>query len=285
MSVILPPPPRRPSSPFINGATRLFGIVGHPIVQGKSPEIITPALQARGLNAVLVPLDISPDDFPSVFPGLLRLGNLDGLIVTVPHKKAALSYMDRLGPRAEAAGAASVLARSSDGLWVGDLLDGCGCRASIENRGVKIKGSTVQLLGAGGAGGAIALELLAAGPAMLRIHDPDLIQLKTLLERIEPHAGPTAIQQGLGPADILVNASPVGMNAPDESPVPDSYIMRGLVVMDCVMEPDPTRLLRTAARQGAHTISGREMFDSQVDSAVEFFVHANSSTAQRISFR
>ena len=284
MKELLPAPPRRPSSPFVNGETRLYGIVGHPIAQAKSPEIITPVLQARGINGVLAPVDITPADLDRVFPALLQIRNLDGLVVTAPHKAGVVPHLHRLGTRAEAAGAASVLARSADGHWLGELFDGTGCCASMENRGVDICGRVVQLLGAGGAGSAIAVEILTRAPKILRIHDPDRGRLEALLARLAPRRDRATIEAGFGPAEILVNASPVGMRAPDDCPVPQDYLTPGLVVMDCVMEPDPTRLLRLAAAAGAFTVSGREMFDSQVDAACDFFAHVNARRAVEVSF-
>ncbi len=288
MKDLLPAPPRRPSSTFVNGETRLYGIVGHPVAQAKSPEIVTPALRTLGINGVLVPLDIAPADLACVFPALLRLGNLDGLVVTVPHKAGVVSHLHRLGPRAEAAGAASVLARSADGHWLGELFDGTGCCAAMENRGVDIAGREVQLLGAGGAGSAIAVELLTRRPKTLRIHDPDPGRIEALLARLAPRRGRTTLATGLGPAEILVNASPVGMRAADDCPVPEDYLTDclapGRVVMDCVMEPDQTRLLRLAAEAGAFTVSGREMLDSQIDAACDFFAHVNARPAAEVSF-
>ena len=284
MTTRLAPPARRPSSTLVNGQTRLFGIIGHPISQARSPEAITPAMQARGMNAVVVPIDIAPVDLPAIFPALLRVGNLDGLVVTVPHKAAIMPWLDRIGPRAAAAGAASVLARSADGKWLGELFDGAGCCASIENRGVAIAGSVVQLLGAGGAGSAIAMEMLRKGPATLRIHDPDTSRLGRLVERLEEQGAPVKIEAGLDRADILVNASPAGMLAPDDCPVPEAYITPDLVVMDCVMDPDPTCLLRLAQQAGAFTISGWEMFDSQIETVCDFFADVNETAAADVIF-
>lgn len=280
----LPPPPRQPTTTLVTGATRLFGIIGNPIAQAKSPQVLTPALRARGLDAVLVPIDIAPTDLPTVFPALLRLGNLDGLVVTVPHKAAILPWLDRTGPRAKAAGAASVLARSADGAWLGELFDGTGCCTAIERRGVGIAGSVVQLLGAGGAGSAIAVEMLARAPAVLRVHDPDAQRLNALITRLSAQQSPVQLERGLGPADILVNASPVGMQDPGACPVPATYLSPDLVVMDCVMDPDETALLRLAHAAGAFTVSGREMFDSQVDAVCDFFQHVNGALARDVVF-
>lgn len=285
MTLILPAPQRRTSSAFVNGATRMFGIIGDPIEQVKSPETVTAEFQARGRNAVLVPIEIGATHLASVFPALLKVKNLDGLIVTMPHKAAVIPFLDALAPRAQAMGAASVLAKSSDGHWLGELFDGAGCCTAIENRGVSIAGKQVQLLGAGGAGSAIAFEMLSRKPATLRISDPNSTLREQLISRLKPFAGTCELQHGLGPAEILVNASPVGMHAPNDCPVPKSYLSPDLVVMDCVLEPDPTLLLRLASEIGALAVSGREMLDSQIDAVCDFFERVNTSLASDLELR
>jgi shikimate dehydrogenase len=275
---------RQRARSFLNGETRLFGIVGHPVVQTRSPGVFSHEFHARGVNAVLVPIDLSPWNFATAFPALLAIDNLDGLVITVPHKAAVLPWLDRIAPRAAAGGAVSVLARALDGKWVGDLFDGAGCCAAIEARGAQLDGRTVQLLGAGGAGSSIALEVLTRAPRELRIHDPDDARLTALLARLLPHAGTARVVTGLGPADILINASPVGMHAPKDCPFPAELLTHDMIVMDCVTEPEITRLLDLALRCGAIAVTGREMFDSQVDAVCDFFAHVKKSSAEEVVF-
>ena len=96
---------------YVSGGTRLFGIVGDPIVQVRSPEMFTAAFRARGLDAVLVPLHVRPDVFEACLSGLMRLSNLDGLIFTIPYKARALGLAATLGTQAEIVGAINALAR------------------------------------------------------------------------------------------------------------------------------------------------------------------------------
>src|SRR3954447_20554374 len=96
---------------YVRGATRLFGIVGHPIKQVRSPEMFTAAFRARGLDAILIPLHVAPDAFNTCLAGLMRLANLDGLIFTIPFKARALELAGTLGAQAEIVGAINALAR------------------------------------------------------------------------------------------------------------------------------------------------------------------------------
>ena len=102
---------------YVSGKTRLFGIVGHPIAQVRSPEMITAELTSRGHDAVLVPMHVLPDDFDACLPQLMRVRNLGGLVITIPFKVRACALADELGADARAVGAVNALARGADGRW------------------------------------------------------------------------------------------------------------------------------------------------------------------------
>src|SRR5690606_35832592 len=106
-------------TPMINGSTRLYGIVGHPIAQVRSPEVMTAWLQKAKHNAILVPLHILPEQFDDALRGIMALQNLDGLIVTVPYKARAMALAHTLLPNAQRVGAINALRRNSDGTWSG----------------------------------------------------------------------------------------------------------------------------------------------------------------------
>jgi len=94
---------------FINGKTRLYGIVGDPIEQVRSPEMVTWEMQRRQHNAVLVPLHVAREEFDSVMTDIMRIRNLDGLIFTIPFKVKAASLAKSLGPQATQIGAINAL--------------------------------------------------------------------------------------------------------------------------------------------------------------------------------
>jgi shikimate dehydrogenase len=286
VNVVLPimreAPERAGSVDFVSGRTRLYGIVGHPIEQVRSPETLTYELRKRGLDAILLPIHIEPDAFDEVFPQLLRIANLDGLVITVPHKPGAVRHVARTGPLGEISRSISVIGRTRDDHWVGEMFDGVGCVASILRRGVGISGSRVMLYGAGGAGAAIAVELARHAPASLTIFDPNHTKLTHLIEGLRqayPAVTISGGEAGLSSIDLLVNASPVGMLDESLAPISASQIPSNVVVMDAIMKPDRTKLLRIAEESGCLTVYGREMLDSQIARACDFLLRARTSLA------
>ena len=158
----------------LNGASRLYPIIGDPIAQVKSPAGVSETLQAAGLNALVVPLHVAPADVGACFAALATIRNVDGLIITIPHKFAASVACATLSPRAQFLGAANTLRRNLDGTFHGDMFDGLGYVAARRKNGCEPAGKRVLLAGAGGAGSAIAHALLEAGAAVLAIHEPDV---------------------------------------------------------------------------------------------------------------
>ena len=90
-----------PSQPLIGGSTRLFAIIGDPIGQVKSPTTFNPRFAAAGLDAVLIPVHVRPERFDETVSGLMAVGNLDGIIVTVPYKARIVPFIDHLLPTAD----------------------------------------------------------------------------------------------------------------------------------------------------------------------------------------
>ncbi len=155
MTALIPP----------DGATRLIPIVGDPIAQVKSPAGITAALHARGINAYVMPVHVGAADLDACLDGMSRARNVDAMVATVPHKFAAFRHAATATPRATLLGAANVLRRNKDGSWHADMLDGIAFVAALRGAGCNPAGRRALLVGAGGAGAAIALALLDAGIA------------------------------------------------------------------------------------------------------------------------
>jgi shikimate dehydrogenase len=260
---------------YVSGRTRLYGIVGHPIEQVRSPEMITAELRARGCDAVLVPMHVLPDAFEAVMPQLMQLQNLGGLVFTIPFKVRACAFADELGDSARVVGAINTLARAADGRWRADIFDGQGCVEAFRRRGLKFGGQRVMLIGAGGAGSAIAAAVGVERPASLRVFDVDAERARTLAEKVaqanpgvDVQAGPPTIV-GI---DILLNASPVGMLDDARLPFPIATMPRELVVFDAIVKPERTPLMELAEKCGCLTFGGREMMRGQISRMVDFFL-------------
>lgn len=259
---------------YISGRTRLFAIVGHPIAQVRSPEMITAELRSRGLDAILVPVNVLPRDFDVCLPQLMRVQNLDGLVFTIPYKLRACALADELGAQAQVVGAINALARRRDGRWHGDIFDGLGCVEAFRQHGIAFAGKRVMLLGAGGAGSAIAAAIGVERPASLRIFDVDIERARELAATVaqaNPGVAVTATAPTTRDIDILLNASPVGMLEDARLPLPVADLQRELIVFDAIVKPERTPLITLAEQFGCTTVYGREMMRGQIARMVDFF--------------
>jgi shikimate dehydrogenase len=259
---------------YVSGKTRLFGIVGHPIEQVRSPEMITAEMTSRGYDAVLVPMHVLPDDFETVVPALLRMRNVGGLVFTIPFKARACAFADELGAQARAIGVINALARGADGRLRGDIFDGLGCVEAFRRRDIALAGKRVLLIGAGGAGSAIAAAVASEAPASLAIHDVDGPRAQDLVDKVaraNPGARVSVGKPAVEGIDILLNATPVGMLDDPRLPVAIDRIASEVVVFDAIVKPERTPLLALAQRCGCTTVQGREMMRGQIARMVDFF--------------
>jgi shikimate dehydrogenase len=259
---------------YISGETRLFAIVGHPIQQVRSPEMVTAELTRRGHNAILVPLDVRPEEFESCVGQFMRVRNLDGLIFTIPFKQAACALAGELGAQARVVGAINAMARGDGDKWVGDIFDGLGCVEAFRRRQQSFRDRRVMLIGAGGAGAAIGVAVAHQGPAAIRIFDPDEVRATRLVEaigKIDPRIDVCFAEPTIERIDMLLNASPVGMLGDDRMPIEVAKIPAEIIVFDAIVKPEFTKFLTFAQQCGCRTILGREMMRGQIGKIVDFF--------------
>lgn len=254
----------------LDGSTAVLGIIGDPIAQVKAPLPLTRLLQARGINAVLVPMHVQGDDVAALLNALQAVRNVTGIVVTVPHKQRVAGLPVELLSAAREAQAVNVIRRSADG-WQGDLLDGAGFLAGLVRNGFDVKGRSVGLVGAGGAGNAIAFALARAGAASIDVHDADETKRAALVERLRALGHTARRWDAASPRDLVVNATPMGMKEGDPLPVALSAIQRGHIVAEVIMEPATTPLLVQAQQLGAHTVQGRHMMNEQLEAMADFF--------------
>ena len=258
----------------IDGSTRLYAIIGDPIAQVRSPQVFNPRLRAAGRNAVLVPLHVRPERFEETLRGLMALGNLDGLVVTIPYKARALALADRVLPTGRQVGAVNALRREPDGSWTGDMFDGRGLVRGLAGQGHTVAGRRVMLIGAGGAGSAVAMALAEAGAAGITLFDVDAAKAESVAARVT-EAYPACAVRVAPPAveghDTLVNATPIGMAPGDGLPADLGRLDPGLLVVDVIMKPEVTLLLRHAQACGCRTMGGRHMLEGQAEEVMRFF--------------
>jgi len=258
----------------LDGRTVVLGIIGDPIAQVKAPMPLTRLLQSRGLDAVLVPLHVKTADIDALLTAFGKLHNFAGFIVTVPHKQTIARRLGaHLSPAAQRASAANVVRRTAEGDWEADLLDGTGFVAGLTRAGFDPRGTTAHIVGAGGAASAIAFALGEAGTARIGIHDIDAARRDQLLAQLRAYDIDAFYWDGsdLHDAQLLINATPLGMRAHDPLPLPAEALYPGLWVAEVIMSPAVTPLLETAAARGCRTHEGRHMMEQQLGLMADFF--------------
>ena len=254
----------------ITGTTRITQIIGHPIRQVRAPDLLNADLARHGADTVLVPIDIPPDAVAG-FVSLQRAwANSPGFIVTVPHKRAVAALCDRLSPRAARLGAVNIVVRGADGTLAGDHLDGLGCVAAARRHGFDPRGKAALIVGAGGAGSAIADAFAEAGLARLVLRDLDTARVAWVAAALAASFPSLRIEADPGDLsgfDLVVNATPVGMNGKGGLPIPEAEIATlrpGTHVVDVVTDPRVTPFLDAARARGCAVQPGGDMVAAQI---------------------
>jgi shikimate dehydrogenase len=259
---------------MISGKTTLVPLLGYPTEAFKAPMIYNPWFEARGIDAVVVPMGVKPGDFPATLRQLFKLSNIRGALVTMPHKITAMSLMDEVTPTARVAGACNAILLRPDGTLLGDQFDGAGFVLGVLRNGVKLEGARVLVSGNGGVGCAIAASLAAAGVAQMALFDQQEEASRSLAGRLREHYPALAVTTGSNdPAgyDLIVNATPLGMKEGDPLPFAVSRIAPSTFVGEVVMKSAITPLLAAARARGCRIQVGTDMLFEQIPAYLEFF--------------
>ena len=248
----------------VTGATRVAGVVGSPVRHSLSPTLLNAAFRATGLDWVFAAFEV-PEGLGAAAVAAMRTLDLGGLSVTMPHKAVACAAVDRRTAAAEALGAVNCVFHQ-DGRLVGDNTDGPGLvDALVRDEGLDLAGRRCVLLGAGGAGRAVARALSEAGVAEVVVvnRSPDPARRAAELAGSVGRVGDV---RAVAAADLVVNATSVGMAGgpgAGASPVDPDLIRPGQVVVDLVYHPSETPLLAAARARGAVGVNGVGMLVHQ----------------------
>ncbi|UCH48148.1 MAG: shikimate dehydrogenase [Betaproteobacteria bacterium] len=258
----------------IDGNTRVYAVIGDPVSAVRSPEWFNMLFDKNGVNAVLIPLQVGRDDLAAAFAGLKTMRNLDGLVVTMPHKAPMCQLLDELGPAARTVEAVNAARREPDGRWIGDMFDGRGCVRGLRDQGHEVEGRSVFLLGTGAAGSAVAFALAEAGVRQLVIDDVDDQRRVRVAQRVReafPGVDVQAGELGASEYDLVINATPLGMKPGDPLPFDPAGLPASTLVVDVITKPVMTPLLDQAQQSGHRIHGGNHMHAGQAIEAARFF--------------
>jgi shikimate dehydrogenase len=251
----------------IDASTKICCLIGDPVEHSLSPSIHNAGYQALRINYAYVSFQVS--DIKRAIEGIRGLG-IRGASVTIPHKTTALKYLDRIDPLAEEIGAVNTIVNDDDVL-TGYTTDGDGALKALEEV-TTLGGKKAVLIGSGGAASAIAVGLKAKGVKLVVLNRTEE-KARRLAKRVnaEGFGGLKKLSE-IPSADILINATPVGMWPKlGQSIIPRELLHNRLTVFDVVYNPRETRLLAEARERGCAVVYGYKMLLYQAVKQFELF--------------
>lgn len=261
-------------------------LFAYPAWHSLSPAMQNSAFEATGVDAVYEAWEVPPDELTQ-YLDRLRGEEFLGANVTIPHKEAVLEHLDELSEDAEFVGAVNTIVRRG-GELVGHNTDVVGFQRALLDLEVDVRSSRVLLLGAGGAGRAVAFALLSAGVKELLVHNRTYERAQRLAEDFEEMGTVQVVAADdlanvARTADLIINSTSVGLLRQgvelEESPLPEGALPERGAVMDLIYRPKVTRLLRDASASGLRIQNGLPMLIYQGAAAFFLWTGVDAPTA------
>jgi len=262
-----------------SGSTKIVKLIGYPVEHSRSPLMHNAAFQSLGLDFVYLLFSVKPPDLKEAVTGL-RASNVAGANVTIPYKEEVMKYLDEITPEAKLIGAVNTI-HNREGKLIGYNTDGQGFITSLLTDGkVKLEGQKVFLIGAGGAGKAVAVKLAERGVERLVITDKIVERAETLVGRLRENI-PDCPVYALFPDDkefaktllgstLLVNATSMGMKKGDPCVIDPNYLHKDLFIYDVVYNRE-TPLIEAAKKRGLKALGGIGMLIHQGAASFEIW--------------
>lgn len=273
----------------IHGTTDVYLIPGDPVEQVRAPEVFNLIFRTLGINAVLVPVHVTAGDIEVFVLTSFRAKNIKGMFFAIPHKSLVMGLLTHCNDNGRVAGAVNGIRRNSQGDLEGGLFDGKGCVSALDYFGMAYAGKRVLILGAGGGASAIAASLAIAGdraPAEIAMYDPVPGKAQFLAERIMAAAPAGARVVAIGSSDpagfdLVINASPLGLQVGDPLPCDVSRLSPHAAVLDILMKNQPTPLVRAVRARHLVAHPGFEMLIQQAPDYLDFFGYTDAAQVVR----
>jgi len=266
----------------IDGNTELIAHIGYPTHSFKSPLVYNPYFEQEGINALVVPMGCRAEHYPAFLKSVFQLTNIRGALITMPHKVTTVGLLDEVTRTVKVAGACNAVKLVGQGRLVGDQFDGAGFVRGVKRKGFDLAGKRVLVVGAGGVGSAIAASLAAEKVQSISLFDVNTASVQGLALRLKNEYPQIQVQTGSNDPDghdLVVNATPLGMNEGDPLPMDVSRISPNAFVGEVVMRTDMTAFLLAAQRRGCQVQVGSDMLFEQIPAYLEFF-GLKTSTAE-----
>ncbi|MFW9988511.1 MAG: shikimate dehydrogenase [Candidatus Odinarchaeota archaeon] len=265
---------------YISAKTKVLCVMGYPIEHSMSPTMHNAAIRDLNLDYIYLAFSILPDNLTTAIDGI-KVFDIKGINITIPFKQTIIKYLDEVDPVALEIGAVNTI-KNDEGFLSSRNTDAEGAMKALTDAGYKVSGKNILLLGAGGAGRAIAF-MMAKESNKIVLSDMVEKRAEKLANEIKSKYGINiegknntnrVLKEESKKADILINATPIGMYPNiDKSPIPSEFLHKDLFVFDVIYNPLKTKLLKDAAEKGCTTLSGLNMLVNQGVLAFEWWTN------------
>jgi len=260
----------------LNGRTRLYPLLGDPIIYARSPDWLSQHMAKRGMNMISLPMEVPDGALKLVMDALAAIGNVDGLSLTMPHKISGYEHCATVSETSRLLGVVAAIRRNKNGSWHGHTTDGDAFVKAQIDKGAKVEGARVLVLGAGGAGSAIVISMLDSGAGEVVVHDSNAQRVSTLLDLLKDKGGGRLRAGSNDPDgfDLVCNATPMGMAEGDPLPLDPLKLKSHMFVGDVVAGHGETPLIKAAREVGCRTADGDDMVVAVLDIMCDFVEQA-----------
>ncbi|MGL5347437.1 MAG: shikimate dehydrogenase [Peptostreptococcaceae bacterium] len=252
----------------INSTTNIICLLGHPIKHSFSPEIHNYLFEKYNQNKVYVCFDIEERNLNKTVEGIKAMGIL-GSNITIPHKVDILKYIDNVDNNAKLIGAVNTI-KNEGGILIGYNTDGIGFVKSITDKGHKLEGKKVMIIGAGGACRSIAVELASSNVLSIEIRNRSLENAKEIVDTVKSSfdveitcSTKSIDKSDIENVDILINTTPIGMEN-NLCPIDENIkVSKSVLICDIVYKPHNTTFIKWAKANGLDVVYGIDMLINQ----------------------
>lgn len=272
----------------ITGSTLAYLIPGDPVRNVRLPRLFNAVFERFGIDAVLLPVQVPLRDFAVFFKSAFLARNVRGMVIAPPHKPLVVDLLDGCGLFGRVAGSVNVVRRIENNELEGDLFDGEGLVGALDHFNIPFRGKRVLILGAGVSAAAIGVALAEGGTVdgaeHIAFYDTSAGKAAGVAAKLDAFFdADVAVADSNAPEgyDLVINATPLGLDENDALPVDVARMDRHAALFDILLRNQPTPLVRAARARGLNAQAGFEMLIQQMPHYLGYFGHADAAQGVR----
>ena len=262
---------------MVNGDTKVFGVLADPIKHVKAPEYLNKLWFNNKKNQIMIPIHVQLLNLHKTINNLKLIPNFYGFCVTIPHKEMVYDLCDHVLPSAKMTKAVNVAYFNDKRELIGANFDGQGFIEGLKKNNHSVKNKNIFVIGAGGASRGIVFSLIENNCKSITISNRTKSKAFDLINEIKKWHSTFDIKVSEIPenADIIINSTSIGLSKDDELPINERFLNKNVLVVEIIMEPEITNLLKKCISKDIPFHKGKHMFVNQINIIDNFLTKRN----------